>query len=281
MNLFRKIPRKGFLFLFLFFIGANMMAQSDKRITIKRSNITLQTALAEVQKQSDMSIAYNDSKLPQKSISIDIKNQSLEQALSEILKGTQHTYLIKDNYIMIIPENKKQGVEQVVKKISGQIVDDQNMPLIGVNVLVKGKAGVGSITDIDGNYTLEVNIGDILEISYVGYASQSVTVTDQDVYNVKMSSDTELLDEVVVTALGIKRKAKVLGYNLKEVKSEELTAAKDANFVNSLTGKVAGLQINASSGGVGGATKVVMRGAKSITKDNNVLYVIDGVPLYR
>lgn len=280
MNLFRKIPRKSFLFIFLFCMGAGAMAQSDKKITINKNNITLQKALTEVQKQSDMSIAYNDSKLPKKMISLNLKDESLERVLDEILKGTGHTYLIKDNYIMIIPGEKVQKINQIEKKITGQVVDDQNVPLIGVNVLVKGKAGVGSITDIDGNFQLTVNTGDILEISYVGYASQAIAITEQNVYNIQLKSDAELLDEVVVTALGIKRKAKVLGYNLKEVKSEELTTAKDANFVNSLTGKVAGLQINASSGGVGGATKVVMRGAKSITKDNNVLYVIDGVPLY-
>lgn len=255
MNLFRKIPRKSFLFIFLFCMGAGAMAQSDKKITINKNNITLQKALTEVQKQSDMSIAYNDSKLPKKMISLNLKDESLERVLDEILKGTGHTYLIKDNYIMIIPGEKVQKTNQIEKKITGQVVDDQNVPLIGVNVLVKGKAGVGSITDIDGNFQLTVNTGDILEISYVGYASQAIAITEQNVYNIQLKSDAELLDEVVVTALGIKRKAKVLGYNLKEVKSEELTTAKDANFVNSLTGKVAGLQINASSGGVGALLK--------------------------
>lgn len=150
---------------------------------------------------------------------------------------------------------------------------------IGVNIVVKGKTGVGAITNIDGNFTLEVNQGDAIEVSYIGYAPQTLKVTDNNIYNIQLSADAELLEEVVVTALGIKRKSKALGYNLTEVKSDEITTVKDANFVNSLTGKVAGLQINSSSSGIGGSTKVVMRGVKSISKSNNVLYVVDGVPL--
>lgn len=280
MNLFRKIPRKSFLFIFLFCLSAGAMAQSEKKITINKNNITLQKALAEVQKQSDMSIAYNDSKLPKKMISLNLKDESLGRVLDEILKGTGHTYLIQDNYIMIIPAEKDRKANRVEKKITGQVVDDQNVPLIGVNVLVKGKAGVGSITDIDGNFELTVNTGDILEISYVGYASQAVAITEQNVYNIQLKSDAELLDEVVVTALGIKRKEKTLGYTVKEVGSDEIVTAKSVNFMSSLAGKVAGLQINSSAGGAGAANKVVLRGAKSITKDNNVLYVIDGVPMF-
>lgn len=183
---------------------------------------------------------------------------------------------IQGKNILSLSRTQQNGNE---KQITGHIVDETNMPMIGVNVMIKGKAGVGTITDLDGNFTLNVAEGDILEVSYVGYATQTVTITSNTVYNIQLKSDTETLDEVVVTALGIKRKSKALGYNLTEVKSEELTTVKDANFVNSLTGKVAGLQINSSASGIGGSTKVVMRGTKSISKDNNVLYVIDGVPL--
>lgn len=95
-----------------------------------------------------------------------------------------------------------------------------------------------------------------------------------------MASDTKQLNEVVVTALGIKREQKALSYNVQQVKSDQLTTIKDANFVNSLSGKVAGVIINSSSSGVGGASKVVMRGTKSIEKSNNALYVIDGIPMY-
>lgn len=110
--------------------------------------------------------------------------------------------------------------------------------------------------------------------------SQTITLANAQPIKVTLGEDTQVLDEVVVTALGIKRATKALSYNVQEVKGDELTAVKDANFMNSLSGKVAGVQINSGATGAGGATRVVMRGMKSLTKDNNALYVIDGVPIF-
>lgn len=110
--------------------------------------------------------------------------------------------------------------------------------------------------------------------------SQTITLANAQPLKITLGEDTQVLDEVVVTALGIKRATKALSYNVQEVKGDELTAVKDANFMNSLSGKVAGVQINSGATGAGGATRVVMRGMKSLTKDNNALYVIDGVPIF-
>ena len=157
--------------------------------------------------------------------------------------------------------------------VSGTVVDVNGEPLVGVSVLEKG-TGNGTITDMDGNFTLSAGEGATLEISYVGY--QNLTVSAKETLGVLvMKEDTEQLDEVVVTALGIKRSQKALSYNVQEVKNDVLTKVKDANFVNSLNGKVAGVSIQRSASGVGGGTRVVMRGNKSIKGDNNVLYVID------
>lgn len=173
------------------------------------------------------------------------------------------------------------SIQSVDEKISlkGNIVDSTGEPLIGVNVLVKG-ASSGTVTDIDGNFSLAVEKGAVIEISYIGYVTQNLTINDATPLKIVMKEDSEQLEEVVVTALGIKRATKALSYNVQEVKGDELTAVKDANFMNSLAGKVAGVQINSSATGAGGAARVVMRGAKSITKDNNALYVIDGVPMF-
>ncbi len=108
------------------------------------------------------------------------------------------------------------------------------------------------------------------------HISQSITLANAQPLKVTMGEDTQTLDEVVVTALGIKREQKALSYNVQQVKGEALTAVKDANFINSLAGKVAGVQISSGATGAGGATRVVMRGMKSLTKNNNALYVIDG-----
>ncbi|MBD8000721.1 SusC/RagA family TonB-linked outer membrane protein [Bacteroides caecicola] len=158
------------------------------------------------------------------------------------------------------------------------MVDAKGEPLIGVSILEKGTNN-GTITDIDGNFTLSVTEGATIEVSYIGYKTLSLTAKP-DFGQITMSEDTEVLDEVVVTALGIKRSQKALSYNVQEVKGEALTAVKDANFMNSLAGKVAGVQISSGATGAGGATRVVMRGMKSLTKDNNALYVIDGVPMF-
>lgn len=160
----------------------------------------------------------------------------------------------------------------------GTVVDSNGFPLIGVSILESGTSN-GAITDIDGNFTLQVNAGATLELSYIGYKKLTLPAS-ADLGEIVMQEDTEVLDEVVVTALGIKRSQKALSYNVQEVKGDELTAVKDANFMNSLSGKVAGVNINTSSSGVGGATRVVMRGVKSITSNNNALYVIDGVPIF-
>ena len=170
-------------------------------------------------------------------------------------------------------------VSQQANKITvqGSVVDAKGEPLIGVSILEKGTTN-GTITDFDGNFTLSVSKGATLEISYIGYKTLSLTAKP-DFGKITMKEDTEVLDEVVVTALGIKRSEKALSYNVQKVDNASLTTVKDANFINSLNGKVAGVNIQRSSSGVGGATRVVMRGNKSINGDNNVLYVVDGVPI--
>lgn len=163
-------------------------------------------------------------------------------------------------------------------KTEGIIVDAKGEPLIGVSILESGTTN-GTITDIDGAFSLQVSPNAVLEISYIGYKTQKLAVK-ANLGKIVMHEDTEVLDEVVVTALGIKRSEKALSYNVQQVKGDELTTVKDANFMNALAGKVAGVNINASASGVGGATRVVMRGVKSIANSNNALYVIDGVPIF-
>lgn len=171
-------------------------------------------------------------------------------------------------------------ISQQANKITvqGSIVDAKGEPLIGVSILEKGTTN-GTITDFDGKFSLSVSKGSTIEISYIGYKTLSLAAK-ANFGQITMKEDTEVLDEVVVTALGIKRAEKALSYNVQQVKSDELIRAKDANFVNSLNGKIAGVTINKSASGAGGSTRVVMRGAKSIEGDNNALYVIDGIPLF-
>lgn len=164
-------------------------------------------------------------------------------------------------------------------KVTGRVVDSAGEPLIGATIMVEGSKD-GVVTDIDGNYTINAAPKAKLVISYVGYTAQTILVGDKTTIDVTLKEVANTMNEVVVTALGIKRAEKALSYNVQSVGSNELTRNKDANFVNSLNGKVAGVNISKSASGVGGATRVIMRGAKSIEGDNNVLYVIDGIPIF-
>lgn len=160
------------------------------------------------------------------------------------------------------------------------IVNDAAGPIVGATVITKdGKSG--TTTAFDGTFTLpNVSQGDVIVISFIGYQTQEVTYAGQTQIDVTLQEEATELNAVVVTALGIKRQEKALSYNVQQIKAEEITTVKDANFMNSLNGKVAGVTINSSAVGAGGAAKVVMRGTKSITKDNNALYVIDGIPMF-
>lgn len=157
------------------------------------------------------------------------------------------------------------------------VVEDADGPIIGASVLVKGSTN-GTITDFDGRFSINANQGDVLEFSYVGYKTQSVIVSGNSI-NVRLEEDKQVLDEVVVTAMGIKRERKALGYEVGEVKGEELVKAKETNVVNSLAGRVAGLVVSGTAGGASGSTRVMLRGATEMTGNNQPLYVVDGVPL--
>ena len=277
----QAMSRVFMLFLCCLLLSTPAFSQGNHaRITIHKKNISVIEALKEVEKQTKLSVGYNESQLINKpSIDLALEKATLETSLKEILKGTGYTYQLKGKYVIIVPEEKKVTEPVSAKRITGQVLDEQGEPLIGVNVLVEGTT-IGAITNLDGNFTIEAPVGSTLSITYVGYAPQTVKVGVQNTYNVQLASDARLLSEVVVTALGIKREQKALSYNVQQVKSDELTQIKDANFINSLNGKVAGVTINTSSSGVGGASRVVMRGTKSIEQSSNALYVIDGIPMY-
>ncbi|MBP1225161.1 SusC/RagA family TonB-linked outer membrane protein [Flavobacterium sp. 1355] len=165
-----------------------------------------------------------------------------------------------------------------VKSVKGIITDSDGMPLPGASVAVQG-GQKGATTDFDGLYTIEAQKGQTLVFSYVGLETQSIVVGDVATINVKMGqAQSNALNEVVVTSLGIKKTRKSLTYAAQELKGEELTRVKDANVINTIAGKIAGVAVTKSSGGTGGSTKVVIRGNSSIS-NSQPLYVIDGIPM--
>ncbi|AIZ40290.1 SusC/RagA family TonB-linked outer membrane protein [Cellulophaga baltica] len=163
------------------------------------------------------------------------------------------------------------------KTISGTVTDQQGVPLPGVNILVSGTSN-GTQSDFDGNYTIKGSEGQTLIFTYVGQKEISKIIGATSSINVTMVEDAQALDEIVVTALGISREKKSLGYSTQEVKGEELTTVKSGNFVNALSGKASGIQIKKNNN-FGGSTNVVIRGNSSLQGNNQALFVIDGVPI--
>lgn len=267
--------------LVLFFMTVSVQ-WTFAQLNLNVSRTTLGTVIEQIKSQSKYQFFYDDKLATMAVENVKVKNASIEDALNAILKGKNISFKVEDNIVYLSEksaapqEGNQQGKERT---ITGQVSDDMG-PLIGVNVLIKGTS-IGCITDLDGNFTLTTTEANpVVQFSYVGYKPQEVAAKGQNAINVMLETDSQLIEEVVVTALGIKRATKALSYNVQEIKSDELTRVKDANLVNSLSGKVAGVTINASSSGVGGASKVVMRGTKGIDQSSNALYVIDGVPMF-
>ncbi|WP_289044680.1 SusC/RagA family TonB-linked outer membrane protein [uncultured Olleya sp.] len=161
--------------------------------------------------------------------------------------------------------------------ISGTISDENGVPLPSATVIVKNTS-TGTTSDFDGKYSIKASNGQILTFSYVGYGTIEQKVTSSNAINISLSPDNTL-DEVVVTALGIKREEKALGYSVQSIKGEGMTEARESNITNAISGKVAGVQVTGTSGSVGSSSRIVLRGNSSITGNNEPLYVVDGVPI--
>ena len=277
--------RKSKLFraLLILLLIAVPVQWAAAQLTLSTPRTTLGTVIKQIQSQSKYQFFYND-KLSTVTVEpLKVKDASLEQVLNTLLKNKDISYKIEENIIYLSEKENSDSLQQQSGKertITGQVVDAKGEPLIGVSILVKGTTD-GAITDLDGNYKIVTKSNNpVIVYSYIGYKTQEIPLKGQTAINITMMDDTQVIDEVVVTAVGIKRSEKALSYNVTQVDAESALAVKDANFINSLNGKVAGLNINSSSSGIGGASKVVMRGSRGIEQSSNALYVIDGIPMY-
>ena len=251
------------------------------QFNLSLSNPSLGSVIKEIQAQSDYQFFYDDKLASVQLESLNVTDSSLQEVLSKALSGKNISYKIDDKVVYLSMDNstvKKSPAQNAAKKtITGCIVDATGEPLIGVTIMEKGTTN-GSITDYDGNYSLSVPGNAVLQFSYIGYKSVEMKVEGKEVIDLTMHEDTEVLDEVVVTALGIKREKKMLGYAVQELKSDELNKTGDPSVTSALQGKVAGLSMNTSSTGLGGSTKITIRGNSSLSDNNQPLWIVDGVP---
>ena len=251
------------------------------QFNLSLTNPNLGSVIKEIQAQSDYQFFYDDKLASVQLESLNVTDSSLQEVLSKALSGKNISYKIDDKVVYLSMDNstvKKSPAQSAAKKtVTGRIVDATGEPLIGVTIMEKGTTN-GSITDYDGNYTVNVPGNAVLQFSYIGYKSVEMKVEGKEVIDLTMHEDTEVLDEVVVTALGIKREKKMLGYAVQELKSDELNKTGDPSVTSALQGKVAGLSMNTSSTGLGGSTKITIRGNSSLSDNNQPLWIVDGVP---
>lgn len=246
----------------------------ENPITLKMNNATLSEIFDAIKKQSEFSIVYNtdDVNLKQR-MNIDVNNVSVETVLRQILQGQQVDFKINGKHIVLAAQEPEKQIA-----IQGIIYDQKGETIVGANILEEGTTN-GTSTDFDGKFTMSVNSKGNLIVSFIGYQTQTIPVNGQTSFTIRLKEESEMLDAVVVTAMGIKKKASSLTYSTQQVGGDELTRAKDANMINALAGKTAGVQINKSSSGLGGSAKVIIRGNRSASGNNQPLYVIDGMPM--
>lgn len=252
-------------------------AAQNVRVSLDMKDVALENVLGAIESQTRYLFSPASDVNVKQSVTVQVSNVELKDVLTQLRAQTGLEFTV-ENATIFITQPKQPNSRTVL----GTVVDSSSLPIPGASVFVKGTA-IGTVTDLDGNFTLTVPgemLGGRLVFSSIGYQDVEISIGSRRKFDVVLQDAVVELEGTVVTALGIRRDQKALSYNVQEVKAEDVTAVKDANFINSLSGKVAGVTINASSSGVGGASKVVLRGNKSISQSSNALYVIDGVPMY-
>ncbi len=263
----------------------------EVKISLYLKDVTLQKAFLAIEKKSDFKFVTSIERIDKKKrISVSLESKTVKEVLETILAGTGLGYTQINNNIVINdkPVSRATVIEApaaapaartLAKEVSGTVKDAKGTGIPGTNILVKGTT-TGTTTDINGRFSINVaDDNSVLIISSIGYSSQEITVGTRSVIDVVLLDDVKQLGEVVVTALGIEKDAKSMTYAQQNVGGEELTRVKDPNMVNSLAGKAAGVVITKGTGGPGSSSKVLLRGNKSITGNNQPLYVIDGIPM--
>ncbi|MDO5979579.1 SusC/RagA family TonB-linked outer membrane protein [Flavivirga spongiicola] len=284
-NISLKMKLTTLLVIVSFFqIQANTYSQNTK-VTLNLENVTIENVLKKIESQSEFIFFYENSIVNlDKKVSISVNKKRISHVLKHLFSKSYISYEVLNKHIMLKLHSEKTKtplLNNVViqqSEIKGTVTDQSNVPLPGVNIIIQNTS-TGTQTDFDGNYTLEASKGDVLIFSFLGMKTQTIEVGDNTILNVTMLEDAANLNEVVVTALGIKREKKAITYSAQNVGVDEVSEARSLNVANSLSGKVAGLNFSTASNGVGSSSRVTLRGNRSLTGNNQPLYVIDGIPI--
>jgi TonB-linked SusC/RagA family outer membrane protein len=286
----KKMLLMARLTMFLILLGliqvsAESYSQTAK-LSIKMNNVPIADVFTEIERISKFRLFYDNQLVDlSQHVSVDAEGETIYDVLDEAFLNTGLDYEIMDRFILVKPQNEQLFRTESVyaaqqqRSVSGKVSDSGGQPLPGATVVVKGTTQ-GTVTNADGEYSLS-NIPEdaTLVFSFVGMRTQEIVVRDQTRIDVRMEEETIGLDDVVVTALGISREKKSLGYSVGEVGGEELNVTPQAGVLNSMQGKVAGLQISQTYGVRGSSVNMTIRGASSLNSDNQPLFVVDGVPI--
>ena len=269
---FMLLMKLAFLVVFITCLNVSASVFSQEKISLDVKNTKLSKVLKIIEEKSKYRFVYSPTYVPvNKDVSIKVENTPVTTILKEILEHTKLNYSVSDRGLIVISRIRD-------TPIKGKVKDAKGIPLPGASIRIKG-TNRGTIADINGDFSIDVPESGILVFSYSGFTSQEITVTGRSNFDITLAEDSQQLGEVVVVALGIKKERRALGYAVSEVRGEELTKARENNLMNSLAGKVPGLDISLTSGGAGAATSVTIRGVSSLSQSNQPLYVINGVPM--
>jgi TonB-linked SusC/RagA family outer membrane protein len=253
------------------------------KVSLNMHDKSLEQVMDEIEKQSEFYFIFNQKQIDvNRTVDIRANNELITDVLPELFKGTDVNYLVMDRKILLTTEpveSDSPASSMQQKSVTGTVTDKSGQPLTGVTILVKGTT-TGTITDINGKFTIQVpNEQAALQLSYVGFTPLEVVVGSQSTLNLTLNESITAMSEVVVTALGIKKDAKKVGYATSTVQSDQITTVRTTNVGNSLQGKVAGLNVSAPAGGPGGSSKIRIRGQSSFGGNNSPLIVVNGVPI--
>ncbi len=267
------------LLFFMSFSSYTAFAQNNK-ITLNLSNTSIKDVFKEIEKQSQYSIFYSDELIKNIVVkSINSKGETALVILDKLLPQYNLKYELNNNIIVILQATDKPSKSPVKRTVTGKVSGADGLSIPGVSVFLKG-TNDGTITNIDGMFSLEVpSQSSTLIFSFVGFIRQEVEVGSLNTMNIVLQQESVELNGVVVTALGITKEKKALGYSVSYLKGNELTTVKDPNIMNSLAGKSAGVQISKSAGGPDASTRVIIRGINSLQGNNQPLFVVDGIPM--
>ena len=253
--------------------------EASAQITFSVKNQTIRQTIRVIEKKADYSFFYTD-KLPglDQKISLTVSNESIDAVLEKVFKGSSISYKIESGKQVVLTLKSEQNAPQKgdKKTITGVVADRRGEPLIGVTVRVEGE-NIGTATDIDGRFSLEAPVGAKISFSYIGYVSQSHTVNKQNIYNVSLSEDSQVLEEVVVVGYGF-MKRKDITTAVSVVSTADIEERPIMTAAQAIQGKAAGIQVVQPSGMPGSGVTIRVRGATSVQASNEPLYVVDGLP---